>query len=179
VRGAARKGSPYRDHRGQFVSKRAARRYDRPRYRLSSSAITDIVFRASLCSDAAPGSLSLSRYSGDRHELLCGLGASPPDLSTAVKRTFGRRSSGLPRVTYAADRYTTHDPASGRWYNDPRWDGSPYTVKGFNVRNGQTTLPFDGKASAGSLEKAWPDSTIWPREFQHQGVFLRKGHIVK
>src|SRR6266446_10865512 len=45
--------------------------------------------------------------------------------------------------TYAADRYTTHDPASGQWYNDPRWDGKPYAVAGFNDRDGRPTLPFD------------------------------------
>ena len=44
---------------------------------------------------------------------------------------------------YDADRYTTHDPASGQWYNDPRWDGKPYAVKGFNDRDGRPTLPFD------------------------------------
>jgi glycosidase len=80
--------------------------------------------------------------------------------------------------TYAADRYMTHDPESGRWYDDPRWDGRPYAVKGFNDSNGQPTLPFDGHAPAGSLEKAWPDGAIWPREFQHPDMFLRKGHIV-
>ncbi len=45
--------------------------------------------------------------------------------------------------TYDADRYATHDPASGQWYNDPRWDGKPYAVKGFNDRDGRPTLPFD------------------------------------
>ena len=45
--------------------------------------------------------------------------------------------------TYDADRYTTHDPASGQWYNDPRWDGKPYAVQGFNDRDGRPTLPFD------------------------------------
>ena len=45
--------------------------------------------------------------------------------------------------TYDADRYPTHDPASGQWYNDPRWDGNPYAVKGFNDRDGRPTLPFD------------------------------------
>ena len=79
--------------------------------------------------------------------------------------------------TYAADRYTTHDPASGQWYNDPRWDGRPYAVQGFNDRDGQPTLPCNGKA-AEALEKAWPDGAIWPREFQRPELFLRKGHIV-
>src|SRR5262245_41996800 len=80
--------------------------------------------------------------------------------------------------TYAADRYTTHDPASGRWYNDPRWDGKPYAVQGFNDRDGRPTLPFNDQAGATSLDSAWPDGAIWPREFQRPDLFLRKGHIV-
>jgi glycosidase len=80
--------------------------------------------------------------------------------------------------TYAPDRYVTHDPATGRWYNDPRWDGKPYAVQGFNDRDGQATLPFDGQPQASSLEAAWPDGAIWPREFQRPELFLRKGHIV-
>jgi len=34
---------------------------------------------------------------------------------------------------YDPNRYTTHDPASGQWYNDPRWDGQPYAVKGLKT----------------------------------------------
>jgi glycosidase len=78
--------------------------------------------------------------------------------------------------TYAADRYMTHDPASGQWYNDPRWDGKPYAVQGFNDRDGRPTLPFDEPDPA-RMEAAWPDGAIWPREFQRPGLFLRKGHI--
>ena len=78
--------------------------------------------------------------------------------------------------SYAPDRYPTHDPATGQWYNDPRWDGRPYAVKGFNDRDGRPTLPFDGQAQA-ALEAAWPDGAIWPREFQRPELFLRKGHI--
>jgi glycosidase len=59
--------------------------------------------------------------------------------------------------TYAADRYTAHDPATGRWYNDPSWDGKPYTVQGFKDPTGQPTLPFNCKPDADSLEAAWPD----------------------
>jgi glycosidase len=76
--------------------------------------------------------------------------------------------------SYNADRYTTHDPASGRWYNDPRWDGRPYAVAGFNDRTGQPILPFNGPLN----DDAWPDGGIWPREFQNAEMFLRKGHIV-
>src|SRR5579883_316792 len=79
--------------------------------------------------------------------------------------------------TYAADRYMTHDPATGRWYNDPRWDGRPYKVKGFNDREGRPTLSCDGKPQTDCFERAWPDGAIWPREFQRPELFLRKGHI--
>jgi glycosidase len=78
--------------------------------------------------------------------------------------------------TYAPDRYPAHDPASGNSYNDPRWDGWPYAVQGFNDRHGRPTLPFDAP-DPNHLEAAWPDGAIWPREFQRPGVFLRKGHI--
>jgi len=78
--------------------------------------------------------------------------------------------------TYDADRHPTHDPASGQSYNDPRWDGNPYAVKGFNDRDGRPTLPFD-TPDGSQLEAAWPDGAIWPREFQRPGLFLRKGHI--
>jgi glycosidase len=78
--------------------------------------------------------------------------------------------------SYDANRYTTHDPVSGRWFNDPRWDGKPYAVKGFNDRDGRPTLPFDTPGGDGLLG-AWPDGAIWPREFQRPELFLRKGHI--
>ncbi|MCC6681416.1 MAG: alpha-amylase [Phycisphaeraceae bacterium] len=84
--------------------------------------------------------------------------------------------------TYSADRYPTLDPATGRTANDPRWDGRPYTVTGFNDHDGQPTLPFpwSDKISAGDaarLEASWPDGAMWPREFQRGDLFLRKGRI--
>jgi glycosidase len=78
--------------------------------------------------------------------------------------------------TYAPDRYATLNPATGQWYNDPRWDGRPYAVQGFNDRDGRPTLPFD-KPDRAKLDAAWPDGGIWPREFQQPHLFLRKGHI--
>src|SRR5688572_12055953 len=53
--------------------------------------------------------------------------------------------------SYAPDRYATHDPATGQWYNDPRWDGRPYAVAGFNDRDGRPTLPCE----PGRPEAAW------------------------
>src|SRR4029450_8818180 len=77
---------------------------------------------------------------------------------------------------YDPDRYATHDPASGRWYNDPRCDGRPYAVQGFNDRDGPPTLPF-GPPGDARLEAAWPDGAVWPREFQRPELYLRKGHV--
>src|SRR4029078_3821932 len=50
--------------------------------------------------------------------------------------------------SYDPNRYATHDPASGRWYNDPRWDGNPYAdaqaaqlkVKAPNLRTQEAVL---------------------------------------
>jgi glycosidase len=79
--------------------------------------------------------------------------------------------------TYAPDRYPTLDPTTGQCYNDPRWDGKPYAVQGFNDRYGRPTLPFDSSNGA-CLESAWPDGAVWPREFQRPEMFLRKGTLV-
>src|SRR4029077_12282113 len=78
--------------------------------------------------------------------------------------------------TVDPDRYATHDPASGRWYNDARWDGRPYPVQGFNDKDGRPTLPFE-PPEPGRMEAAWPDGAVWPREFQRPDLYLRKGHI--
>jgi glycosidase len=78
--------------------------------------------------------------------------------------------------SYDPDRYPTRDATSQRVYNDPRWDGERYAVKGFNDRDGRSTLPFDSPERNG-LDSSWPDGAIWPREFQQPAFFLRKGHI--
>lgn len=79
------------------ASRSCSPRWNRPEYRWSSSATREIVIRASACSDdAPPRSLISSRCCGDRHELLCGVGGSPPDLSTAVARAFVAGATGLP-----------------------------------------------------------------------------------
>jgi len=66
--------------------------------------------------------------------------------------------------------------ANGDWVADPRWDGQPYKVEGFNDRNGQPTLPLD-PPDLSALDAAWPDGAIWPKEFQSPDNFLRLGHI--
>jgi glycosidase len=82
---------------------------------------------------------------------------------------------------YNPDRYPAHD-SGGRYFNDPRWDGRPYAVAGFNDRQGHPTLPFGSNGElattdAARLDASWPDGAIWPREFQHGELFLRKGRI--
>jgi glycosidase len=79
--------------------------------------------------------------------------------------------------SYSPDRYPTHDPASGRVYNDPRWDGRPYALEGFNDRDGRPTLRLETPGDLNGAEAAWPDGAVWPREFQRPELFLRKGHI--
>lgn len=57
--------------------------------------------------------------------------------------------------TYATDRYPVRDPGTGETHNDPRWDGKPYTVQGFNDRHGRPTIPGDAPDST-RFETAWP-----------------------
>jgi glycosidase len=83
--------------------------------------------------------------------------------------------------TYDADRYPARD-ANERPVMDPRWDGKPYAVAGFNDRHGQPVLPFGmpdemSPADAARLEASWPAGAVWPREFQRAESFLRKGRI--
>ena len=78
--------------------------------------------------------------------------------------------------SYDPDRYPMHDPATGQSWNDPRWDGRPYAVSGFNDRHGQPTLPAQPPDRA-RLNAAWPDGAVWPREFQNLRMFRAKGHI--
>jgi len=72
---------------------------------------------------------------------------------------------------YAPDRYATDRLG----VFDPRWDGNPYRVQGFNDRNGQPSLAF------GQLPSAQPDLAngdgVWPREFQDPSTFTQRGRI--
>lgn len=74
--------------------------------------------------------------------------------------------------SYNADRYW--DP--GATAPDPRWDGNPYVVAGFNDAGGQSTIPF-GPVDLNTRPAAWPDGAIWPTEFQAAGVFTCGGRI--
>jgi glycosidase len=78
--------------------------------------------------------------------------------------------------SYDPDRYPVRDPATGQSCNDPRWDGKPYSVRGFHDRTGQPTITAE-PPDLPRLEGAWPNGVLWPREFQNLRMFLRKGHI--
>jgi glycosidase len=71
---------------------------------------------------------------------------------------------------YAADRY----PVDGGM--DPRWDGRPYTVRGYRDAMGDPRLPF-GTLDLTTHPDASPDGAIWPAELQDPGTFSRKGRI--
>jgi glycosidase len=73
--------------------------------------------------------------------------------------------------SYDADRYPTDTPG----IFDPRWDGRPYRVEGFNDQGGQPVIPY------GPLPAEMPDvptdDAIWPRDFQDPGSFTARGRI--
>lgn len=75
---------------------------------------------------------------------------------------------------YDADRYKTTENGIERV--DPRWDGAPYAVRGFNDANGQATIPF-GPINPNVVPHAWVDGAVWPCEFQEPGVFTCRGRI--
>ena len=78
--------------------------------------------------------------------------------------------------SYAPDRYWTSD-GNGNWFLDSRWDGKPYQVKGFNDKEGHSTLPFQ-KTDVDN-PSTWPDAdaAIWPVEFQDPSLYTQKGRI--
>jgi len=77
---------------------------------------------------------------------------------------------------YHPNRYLVRDAHTGQSHYDPRWDGNPYAVRGFNDRNGEPTIVWDPANRAG-LEASWPDGAVWPREFQNIAKFRRSGRI--
>lgn len=69
-----------------------------------------------------------------------------------------------PVFSYAADRYP------GDHGMDPRWDGRPYRVGGWNDADGQPNLPW-GQPVADD------DAAVWPRELQITESFSCLGRI--
>jgi glycosidase len=78
--------------------------------------------------------------------------------------------------SYDSDRYWTTD-GQGNQFLDPRWDGKPYKVKGFNDASGQPTIPF--RATDPNNPATWPnpDAAVWPVEFQDPALYTQKGRI--
>jgi len=76
---------------------------------------------------------------------------------------------------YDPDRYDTDD-GKGNHFNDPRWDGTPYRVKGFRDADGATLLPF-APINIATNPAAFPDAAVWPAEFQNPASFTLHGHI--
>ena len=79
-------------------------------------------------------------------------------------------------LSYEPDRYWTKNEGSGEWFLDPRWDGSPYAVKGFNNADGVPDIPF-GPIDPAADGDTWPDGAVWPSEFSQNSVYTKKGRI--
>jgi hypothetical protein len=82
--------------------------------------------------------------------------------------------------SYEPDRYWT-EGEDGNWFLDPRWDGAPYEVKGFNFFKDPTApaenLPFIKTDPNNPASWPKPDAAIWPVEFQDPACFTQKGRI--
>lgn len=78
--------------------------------------------------------------------------------------------------TYNPDRHWTKDEKTGNWYLDPRWDGRPYQVSGFNDAAGKPSIPFSSPDASGH-GSIGSDAAIWPTEFQQPACFTCKGRI--
>jgi len=74
--------------------------------------------------------------------------------------------------SYDADRYPT---SSGSF--DPRWDGKPYKVKGFNDEEGIASIAF--QLTDPNNAATWPklDQAVWPVEFQNPTFYRQQGRI--
>ncbi len=77
--------------------------------------------------------------------------------------------------SYRRDRQPHYTDGAGNF--DPRWDGNPYPVAGFNDPQGQPTLPF--QPADRQNPATWPslEGAIWPIEFQDPAFYTKKGRI--
>jgi glycosidase len=76
----------------------------------------------------------------------------------------------------------TYDPTRQPNYQtkgnfDPRWDGNPYPVLGFNDPAGNPTIPFLHTPPANPAGFPAQNGAIWPVEFQNPGYYTQKGRI--
>jgi glycosidase len=72
--------------------------------------------------------------------------------------------------SYNPDRYAVTQ--NGQTFLQPRWDGRPYAVKGFNNSLGNPIIPFTSGVGCG------PDDAIWPVEFRDPAHFTQEGPIM-
>ena len=72
--------------------------------------------------------------------------------------------------SYNPNRYFTTDK-DGISYIDPRWDGNPYEIAGFNDAFGKPSIPFSSAATQNTKE------AIFPLELQDPKTFTCKGRI--
>jgi glycosidase len=77
--------------------------------------------------------------------------------------------------TYDPDRYAVVD-SQGNRFNDARWDGNPYRVKGYRDASGAPSLPF-ATINTAANPATFPDAAVWPAEFQDPSNFTQHGHI--
>src|SRR5205085_709472 len=66
--------------------------------------------------------------------------------------------------SYDPDRYPTGDGGF-----DPRWDGGPYRVAGFNAADGRPSVPFAPPAAGASTADG-----VWPEEMHQPAAFTAK-----
>jgi glycosidase len=77
--------------------------------------------------------------------------------------------------TYDSHRQPNYKDKNGNF--DPRWDGNPYPVLGFNDKSGHPAIPFT--KTNPSVPATFPDldGAIWPVEFQEPSFYTQKGRI--
>jgi glycosidase len=77
--------------------------------------------------------------------------------------------------SYRNDRQPRYTDKKGNF--DPRWDGKPYPVAGFNDAQGNPSIPF--QAADRKNPSTWPsiDAAVWPIEFQNPDFYTQRGRI--
>ena len=60
--------------------------------------------------------------------------------------------------------------------DNPSWNGQKFAARGFRDGQGAPTLPF-APVDLAAHPDAFPESAIWPAEFQDVDTFSREGHI--
>jgi glycosidase len=77
--------------------------------------------------------------------------------------------------SYDPNRQPNYRDGNGNF--DPRWDGNPYPVAGFNDKTGHPNIPFT--KTDPTVPGSFPDDAgaVWPVEFQNPGFYTQKGRI--